>query len=78
LAQGGLPTLLFAGVTFSLALLALSQDTDLLYVVQAVDEMKRSPLCGRERAEDRMVQQFAERPKLFFAAREVVVHFGDF
>ena len=47
----------FCGAIFSAALVALlSQAPDLFYVVQAVDEMKLSPLCGRQRAEDRMVQ----------------------
>jgi hypothetical protein len=63
---------------FAALLGLLSQAADLLYVVQAVDEMKLSPLRGREGTEDRMVQQFAVRPKRFFAAREVVIHFGDF
>ena len=41
---------------FRAALLGLlAQMADLLYVVQAVDEMKLSPLCGREGTEDRMV-----------------------
>lgn len=75
---GRLPALLSTGVTFPVALLALSQATDLFYVVQAVDEMKLSPLRGREGPEDRMVQEFAARPKLFLAAREVGIHFGDF
>ncbi len=82
---GGAPALLFAGAgffagaIFSAALLGLlAQATDLLYVMQAMDQMKLSPLRGGERAEDRMVQQFAVRPKLFFATCKVVIHFGDF
>ena len=55
-----------------------SQPSDLFYMMQAVNEMKLSPLCGGERPEDRMVEQLAARPKLFFATCDVVIHFGDF
>jgi hypothetical protein len=45
--------------------------------MEAVYEMKFSPLAASEGAEDGMVQQFAARAQFLFAARYAVVHFGD-
>ena len=56
---------------------SLPQAPNLLYMVQAVHQVKLLPLRSRERAQDRMIQKFAARPKLFFTARNHVVHFGN-
>ena len=70
-----------AGATFSAALHyedGLSQPSNLFHVMQAMHKMKLSPLGCGEGAEDGMVQQFAARAQFLFAARNAVIHFGDF
>jgi len=51
---------------------------NLLDMMQAVHQVELPPLRGRERAEDGVVQQLSARAKLLFAARNDVVHLGDF
>jgi hypothetical protein len=46
--------------------------------MQAVYQMKPSPLRTGERPEDWMVEQFAPQPKVFLAARNAHIHFADF
>ena len=89
--RAGCRCYVFDGATFSAALLfrrypfgglslrgRLAQASNLFHVMQAVNEMKLSPLGSGEGAEDRMVQQFAARAQLLFATRNAVVHFGYF
>src|SRR5579864_3383197 len=56
----------------------LSQMSNLLHVMQAMHEMKLSPLTCGEWTENGMVQHFAARAKVMFAAGNAFVHFGDF
>ena len=53
------------------------QTADLFYVVHAVEPVKLSPLGGGQRAENRVIEEFAVRPKFCFAARHHVIHFSN-
>jgi hypothetical protein len=53
------------------------QATQLLYVMQAVHDVKLPPLAGGEGSEDRMVEEFAPGAKLLLAAADDAVHLGD-
>ena len=69
----------FGDPTFLTALQdGLSKPSNLFYVMEAVQEMKLSPLSCGEGAEDGMAQKYSARAQLLFAARNTVVHFGNF
>ena len=53
------------------------QPSNLLHMMQAVHQMKLPPLLSRKRPQDRMIQQFAVRPKFFLATRNDGIHLGN-
>ena len=59
------------------ALRLRTQAAKLLYVMQAMHQMKLPPLVCRERAEDGMIEKFLARPEFFFAAANNVIHLSD-
>lgn len=46
--------------------------------MQAMHEMKLSPVCAAKRTQNRVVEQFSTRPKFFFAACDALIHLQDF
>jgi hypothetical protein len=59
------------------ALRLRTQASKLLYVMEAMHQMKLPPLGCRERAEDGMIEKFLARSEFLFAAANNVVHLCD-
>jgi hypothetical protein len=54
-----------------------TQAAELLYVMQAMHQVKLPPLGCRERAEDGMIEKFLARSEFLLAAANNVIHLSD-
>jgi hypothetical protein len=54
-----------------------TQAAELLYVMQAMYQVKLPPLGCRERAEDGMIEKFLARSEFLLAAANNVIHLSD-
>src|SRR5579864_1121095 len=55
----------------------VAQPSNLFHMMQAVHQVKFSPLASGEGSEDGMVEQRTARAQVLFTARNAVVHFAD-